>query len=183
MQIAAIADLYYQNAGLRAAGFGDGLSAAAAGSGSAAGYAEGGAGAAFGQLVQAAAKAQASATAAASEAATVAASGRPSAAGRPLGEAANSGSVDASRAGKPKSVDRDSPLYAQCRELETFLMKNLLKSMRATVEKSGLTDSGFAGQMYEDMLYDEYAANLSKTAGFGLADQAYLELSGQRRYA
>jgi peptidoglycan hydrolase FlgJ len=27
-----------------------------------------------------------------------------------------------------------------------------------------------AGDFFEDMLYDEYAAIMSKTAGFGLAD-------------
>jgi flagellar protein FlgJ len=34
--------------------------------------------------------------------------------------------------------------------------------------------------MYEDMLYDEYAKDLTKNAGFGLAETAYLELTGQR---
>ena len=31
--------------------------------------------------------------------------------------------------------------------------------------------------MYEDMIYDEYTASLTKNARFGLADQIYLELS------
>jgi flagellar protein FlgJ len=34
--------------------------------------------------------------------------------------------------------------------------------------------------MYEDMLYNEYAKDFTKNAAFGLAEQAYLELSGQR---
>jgi flagellar protein FlgJ len=34
--------------------------------------------------------------------------------------------------------------------------------------------------MYEDMLYDEYAKDFAKNAGFGLAELAYLELTGQR---
>jgi flagellar protein FlgJ len=34
--------------------------------------------------------------------------------------------------------------------------------------------------MYEDMLYDEYAKDYTKNAGFGLADQVYLEVTGQR---
>ncbi|MBQ3686363.1 MAG: rod-binding protein, partial [Treponema sp.] len=33
---------------------------------------------------------------------------------------------------------------------------------------------------YEDMLYDNYAEALTKDAGFGLADQIYIELSGQK---
>jgi flagellar protein FlgJ len=52
--------------------------------------------------------------------------------------------------------------------------------MRNTVQKSGLLDEGFAGDIYEDMLYDEYAKSFSKNANFGLAELAYLELTGQR---
>lgn len=81
--------------------------------------------------------------------------------------------------GKPK-IDRSSKLYDQCQALETFIVKDLLQGLRNTVQKSDLIDEGFAGKMYEDMLYDQYAENLAKNAQFGLADQAYLELSGQR---
>jgi len=43
-----------------------------------------------------------------------------------------------------------------------------------------LIDEGFAGKMYEDMLYDEYARDFTKNANFGFAELAYLELTGQR---
>ncbi|MDR1126515.1 MAG: rod-binding protein [Treponema sp.] len=75
-----------------------------------------------------------------------------------------------------EKIDKTSKLYEQCQALESFLVKNLFNSMRATVQKSGFIDGGFAGDMYEDMLYDEYA----KAASFGLADLAYLELTDQR---
>jgi flagellar protein FlgJ len=52
--------------------------------------------------------------------------------------------------------------------------------MRNTIQKSEFLDGGFAGKMYEDMLYDEYAKDYTKNAGFGLAELAYLELTGQR---
>ncbi|MDR3115688.1 MAG: rod-binding protein [Treponema sp.] len=77
-------------------------------------------------------------------------------------------------------VDKTDPLYEQCEALETFLIKNLLNSMRSTVQKTGLIDEGFAGKMYEDMLYDAYAKDFTKQANFGLAELAYLELTGQR---
>jgi len=73
-------------------------------------------------------------------------------------------------------VDKTDKLYQLCLELETFLVKNLLTGMRNTVQKSGLIDEGFAGKIYEDMLYDEYAKDLTKNAGFGLAEQAYRQL-------
>jgi flagellar protein FlgJ len=76
-------------------------------------------------------------------------------------------------------VDKTDRLYELCLELETFLVKNLLTTMRNTVQKSGLIDEGFAGKIYEDMLYDEYAKDFTKNAGFGLAEQAYLQLKGR----
>ncbi|MDR1576015.1 MAG: rod-binding protein [Treponema sp.] len=85
-------------------------------------------------------------------------------------------------AAAPKAaIDKTDTLYEQCLELETFLVKNLISSMRSTIQKSGLIDEGFAGKMYEDMLYDEYAKDFTRNAGFGLAEQAYRELRG--RYA
>jgi flagellar protein FlgJ len=77
------------------------------------------------------------------------------------------------------AVVQDEKLYQLCLELETFLVKNLLTSMRNTVQKSGLIDEGFAGKIYEDMLYDEYANTFTRTAGFGLAEQAYRQLTGR----
>ncbi len=63
-------------------------------------------------------------------------------------------------------------------ELENFFVKIMLSTMRSTVQKSGLAgEDSFASKMYEDMLYDEYSRALTKNAGFGLADQVYLQLS------
>jgi flagellar protein FlgJ len=77
-------------------------------------------------------------------------------------------------------IDKESKLYEACLALEGFLVKTLLNSMRNTVQKTSLVDQGFAGKMYEDMLYDEYAKDFTRNAGFGLAAAAYLELTGQR---
>jgi flagellar protein FlgJ len=75
-------------------------------------------------------------------------------------------------------IDKDDKLYQLCLELETFLVKNILTGMRNTVQKSGLIEEGFAGKIYEDMLYDEYAKDFTKNANFGLAEMAYRQLSG-----
>ena len=77
-------------------------------------------------------------------------------------------------------IDRTDELYEQCLALETFLVKNVINAMRKNVLKSSLIDTGYAGEIYEDMLWDEYAKDYTKNAGFGLADLAYLELTGQR---
>ena len=82
---------------------------------------------------------------------------------------------------KKPEIDKNDKLYELCMELETFLIKNLIKSMRSTVQKSNLIDGGFAGEMYEDMLYDEYAKNFSRNANFGFAEMAYRDLTGQSK--
>ncbi|MCL1958390.1 MAG: rod-binding protein, partial [Spirochaetes bacterium] len=74
-------------------------------------------------------------------------------------------------------IDKTDKLYQLCLELETYIVKNLINGMRNTVQKSGLVDDSFAGKMYEDMLYDEYAKDFTKNANFGLAEQAYRQLS------
>jgi flagellar protein FlgJ len=85
-----------------------------------------------------------------------------------------------SQSSKFAKIDKTDKLYEQCVELEIFLVKTLISSMRNTVQKSGLIDEGYAGKMYEDMLYDEYAKDFAKNANFGMAEMAYLELTGQR---
>ena len=82
--------------------------------------------------------------------------------------------VSGSSARKP--IDKTDKLYELCLELETFIIKNLLNGMRNTVQKSGLIDDSYAGKLYEDMLYDEYAKDFTKNANFGLAEQAYRQL-------
>ena len=77
-------------------------------------------------------------------------------------------------------IDKTDKLYEQCQALETFLVKNILNAMRKNQMKASLIDTGYAGEIYEDMLWDEYAKEYTKNAGFGLADLAYLELTGQR---
>lgn len=79
-----------------------------------------------------------------------------------------------------KFPDFDQKLYEQCEALEGFLIRNMLKGMRKTVVKSDLVDTGFAGEVYEDMLWDEYAKAYAEKADFGLAEMAYLELTGRR---
>jgi hypothetical protein len=74
----------------------------------------------------------------------------------------------------------DKKLYEQCEALEMYFLKTLVSSMRKTVDKADLNKGGFAGEMYEDMLWDEYAKDFSKNARFGFARLAYLELTGQR---
>ncbi len=76
------------------------------------------------------------------------------------------------------SIDKTSELYKKSLELESYFVKVMLSSMRKTL--SGRTISGkesFAGKMYKDLMYDELSMGVTENAGFGLADQIYLELN------
>ena len=107
------------------------------------------------------------------------AAGEDSSSGRSFSQVLESVQEESERENSPRRavIDRTSKLYEQCEALETFLIKNMLNGMRSTVQKSGFIDEGFAGKMYEDMLYDEYAKNLTINANFGLAEMAYRQLS------
>lgn len=61
-------------------------------------------------------------------------------------------------------------------DFEALMINQMLKEMRKTVDKSGLIDGGMAEQIFEDMLYDEYAKEFSKTKTFGLADIVYNQM-------
>ena len=78
---------------------------------------------------------------------------------------------------KAAPIDKNDQLYEMCVELETFLIKNLIKGMRGTIQKTKLVDTGFAGEMYEDMLYDEYAKTFARNANLGFAEMAYRDLA------
>jgi len=86
--------------------------------------------------------------------------------------------------GSKPVIDKTSELYAQSKELENYMVKMMISSMRDTIHHTSLTgeeeNNNFARDMYEDMMYDNYAESLTKNSHFGLADQIYLELSGQK---
>lgn len=71
----------------------------------------------------------------------------------------------------------DRRLRDACFEMESLLVGKMLKEMRKTVHKSGWINGGFAEEIFEDMLYDEYALSLSKNSNLGLADMLYTQLS------
>ena len=91
----------------------------------------------------------------------------------PQGAAANQANPNVQQ----KKIDKTSKLYEKAMELESFFIKQMLSSMRKTVNKASLGNNDFAANMYEDMLYDEYATSMTKNAGFGLADQIYMQLA------
>ena len=74
-------------------------------------------------------------------------------------------------------INKQSEMYKVSVEFEALLIKEMLKAMRKTVNKSSLINTGFSGEIFEDMLSDKYAESMAQTAGFGLAETLYRQLS------
>ena len=90
--------------------------------------------------------------------------------------------ASASRAtAKPakQPIDENSELYKACLDFESLFIKQMLNVMRKTVDKSGLLDGGMSQDIFEDMLYDEYAKKMAQTAHFGLAQTIYRQVSSK----
>lgn len=71
----------------------------------------------------------------------------------------------------------EKKLKKACSDLEAIFVNMMFKQMRNTVQKSDLVDGGSAEEMYEDMLFDKYAEEVSKGQGTGLGDVLYKQLS------
>ena len=71
----------------------------------------------------------------------------------------------------------EDKLKQACSDFEAIFIKQMLDSMRKTVQKTGLNDGGYAEELYQDMLYDQYAEKMSKTAHLGVAELMYRQLS------
>jgi len=75
-------------------------------------------------------------------------------------------------------VDKKSELFEQCREFESIFVKMMIKQMRSSVDKSdSLLNGGWAEDIFQDMLDDEYSKSMAQTANFGLAEQIYRQLA------
>jgi len=72
----------------------------------------------------------------------------------------------------------DKKLMDVCIEMESLFVYQMLKEMRKTIHKENdLLYGGMAQEIFEDMLYNEYSLQMSKTANFGLAKTLYEQLS------
>ncbi|AEJ61691.1 Flagellar protein FlgJ [Spirochaeta thermophila DSM 6578] len=72
----------------------------------------------------------------------------------------------------------DPKLKEATEEFEALFVKMMVDQMRKGVPRSGLLEKNMAEEVFEDMLYDEYARLMAKSTRFGLAEMLYKELSG-----
>ena len=78
------------------------------------------------------------------------------------------------------AIDKNSGLYKASQDFEALFIKQMLDVMRKTIHKEDdLLGGGIGQDVYEDMLYDQYAKKMAATAQFGLADMIYRQMSSK----
>ena len=81
---------------------------------------------------------------------------------------------------KKAAIDKTSELYKACQDFETLFIKQMLDSMRKTLSKADdIQGTGPGQDLYNDMLYEEYAKKMSSTGQFGIADMIYQQVSSK----
>ncbi len=78
----------------------------------------------------------------------------------------------------PKGRDEEAKLKDACRDFEAIFIKQMLDSMKKTVQKTGLMEGGMAEDIFEDMLYQEYSKTMAKTGSFGISDMLMRQFKG-----
>ena len=64
-----------------------------------------------------------------------------------------------------KLDEKDKELYGHCVEMESFLWKQVLNSMKETINKHKLIDGGQSEQIFTDFLYGEYSMMMAQRSG------------------
>jgi peptidoglycan hydrolase FlgJ len=70
----------------------------------------------------------------------------------------------------------DPKLKKVCQDFDTIFLGFMLKSMRKTVTKSELFDSGPETGIFRDMMDEEFCKASSRTRSMGIADMLYKQL-------
>jgi flagellar protein FlgJ len=73
-------------------------------------------------------------------------------------------------------VESEKEMEKVARDFESVFVNKLLESMRKAIPKSGLLDSS-ALDMYQSMMDQEMAKNMSERKGMGLGEMVYKDLS------
>jgi flagellar protein FlgJ len=89
----------------------------------------------------------------------------------------NNANLDRMKAFSAGTLNKeDKELREACKDFETLFVKQMLDSMRKTVEKADKSDNNGGKDYFEDMLYDNYAKKMSETANLGIAKMMYQQL-------
>lgn len=77
----------------------------------------------------------------------------------------------------PDKGDKAAGLRKSCQDFEAIMLKSMLKEMRSTVPRDGLLDEGNDREMFQDLMDQEVAMQMSRNQGIGIAESLYRQLS------
>ena len=81
---------------------------------------------------------------------------------------------------QPAESSESDPLREVAQEFEALFIQQMFDAMRNTIDREdSLFYGGFAEEVFEDMLYEQYALTMARTANTGIADTIYDQFSGQ----
>ena len=75
-----------------------------------------------------------------------------------------------------KLSGKNKELMDACKDFETIFVKQMLNSMRKTVNKTDKSEDNAGKKYFEDMLYDNYAEKITERANLGIAKMMYQQL-------
>ena len=73
----------------------------------------------------------------------------------------------------PKAVPANqqfAPLRKACQDFESLMLRQMLKSMRSTVQQNGLLGESHSGDIVQGMFDDNLAQVMADKNGIGIAD-------------
>jgi len=82
--------------------------------------------------------------------------------------------VNSSNTEKDKDIQK---LRKVCQDFESLFVAQIMRSMRSSVEKSGLFGNSAGADMYESMFDLEVSAKIARSGGLGLSDMMLKSLS------
>ena len=89
--------------------------------------------------------------------------------------------LNTKKAAQPKVTDEKQKMKLQkaMQEFEAVFVNYLLKTMRKSVQKENEDESGFGGEMMQDMFDFEIAKNVSRRSSLGIGEMMYRQMTGE----
>ena len=72
--------------------------------------------------------------------------------------------------------ESDAQLKEACAEFESYYINKVFSEMRKSIPETQLFEKAQGHEIYEDMLYEEYAKEIAAGKGSGIKDMLYNQL-------
>ncbi len=76
-------------------------------------------------------------------------------------------------------TQEDKELREACQEFESIFLYQMIRAMRATIPRSDFFGSSYGRDVFESMLDEQYAQEMSQTESIGLGELIYQQLSAK----